>query len=126
MNVVLEGVRAPTPHFSNCEHVDAIKEHGHGAARSERVAADVGGLVACVEQANCLGSPTHSAVDLVSSDVSECGESWVLVRIDAHVGGATVAEDVVNSAGQCFDGAVCVAGALLVDVLAFDAIFLVF
>jgi hypothetical protein len=56
---------------------------------------------------------------------SPVGVEGVVKAKEVCVGGAVVAHDVVNTAGEGVDGTVDVACAFLVDALAFDSILLV-
>jgi hypothetical protein len=62
---------------------------------------------------------------VLGGDRSPVGVERVVKTKEVCVGGAVVAQDVVNTAGEGVDGTVDGAGAFLLDALAFDSIFLV-
>ena len=125
MYVHEKGVRAPAAHLFDGVGVDAVQVHGHGAASTKGVAADVLGGVAELIEAKVLGDLFDGGVDVGGRHLKQSSGEGVVVGEDAGSGWAMVTEDVMDPAGKGFDGAVGGAGAFLVDALAFDAILLV-
>ena len=125
VDVVEESLGFPAAHLLDGHGVKSIEVHGHGSAGAEGVAADIAGCVAEFVESDLASCCFDGFVDLVWSDSAGCCEEWVPVSVNASGGGATVGENVVDPAGQRFDGAVqCVCG-LLVDALAFGSVLLI-
>ena len=99
--------------------------HGHGSTSSERVAADVVPGVAQVVEADVVGCCFEGCVDVGGCDCFPKAAGGLSVVGEGCAGRALMRHDVVDSAGQGFDGAVLCLGAFHMYALAFDSIFLV-
>ena len=125
MNVHFEGlVGLPAAHFLDGEDAAACQVHGHGAACTERVAADIGGGVALGEEAGGVGSLSDSVVDVSGCDVLGLGVEGGEDGMDGCVEIGGVLEDVVDPAGEGGHDGEVIAGAVLGDGLSLFAIFL--
>lgn len=124
MDVVHEGVGGPTPMFLDGDAINAIEFHGHGPTSTQRMAADIGLVVAKPLKTKLGDGGLDFGVDVCSSDLLRLMEE-VIVGAEGSGSVGCVLHDVGHSMCQSLDRAGCEAGAVVVDALTTSSILLV-